>query len=66
MSSLAVTVSRRAALERVSGADVGGGFDVALVELYNTMLAQQVNKAELGRRLHWHLPWVMHPPPMDR
>ena len=31
---------------------------VAKVELYNTMLAQQVNKAELGRRLHWHLPQV--------
>ena len=25
---------------------------VAKVELYNAMLAQQVNKAELGRRLH--------------
>ena len=31
---------------------------VAKVELYNTMLAQQVNKAELGRRLHWHMPQV--------
>ena len=31
---------------------------VAKVELYNTMLAQRVNKAELGRRLHWHLPQV--------
>ena len=31
---------------------------VAKVELYNAMLAQQVNKAELGRRLHWHLPQV--------
>ncbi len=31
---------------------------VAKVELYNTMLVQQVNKAELGRRLHWHLPQV--------
>ena len=31
---------------------------VAKVELYNTMLGQQVNKAELGRRLHWHLPQV--------
>ena len=31
---------------------------VAKVELYNTMLAQQANKAELGRRLHWHLPQV--------
>ena len=31
---------------------------VAKVELYNTMLVQQVNKAELGRRLRWHLPQV--------
>lgn len=31
---------------------------VAKVELYNAMLEQQVNKAELGRRLHWHLPQV--------
>ena len=31
---------------------------VAKVELYNAMLAQKVNKAELGRRLRWHLPQV--------
>lgn len=31
---------------------------VAKVELYNAMLAQRVNKAELGRRLRWHLPQV--------
>ena len=31
---------------------------VAKVELHNAMLAQKVNKAELGRRLHWHLPQV--------
>ncbi len=31
---------------------------VAKVELYNTMLAQRVNKAELGRRLRWHLPQI--------
>ncbi len=31
---------------------------VAKVALYNTMLEQKVNKAELGRRLNWHLPQV--------
>ena len=31
---------------------------VAKVELYNAMLAHRVNKAELGRRLNWHLPQV--------
>ena len=31
---------------------------VAKVELYNAMLDQKVNKAELGRRLNWHLPQV--------
>ena len=31
---------------------------VAKIELYNAMLAQKVNKAELGRRLRWHLPQV--------
>lgn len=31
---------------------------VAKVELHNAMLAQKVNKAELGRRLHWHPPQV--------
>lgn len=31
---------------------------VAKVELYNAMLEQKVNKAELGRRLNWHLPQV--------
>ena len=31
---------------------------VAKVALHNAMLEQQVNKAELGRRLHWHLPQV--------
>ena len=31
---------------------------VAKVELYDATLTQQVNKAELGRRLHWHLPQV--------
>ena len=31
---------------------------VAKVELHNAMIEQKVNKAELGRRLHWHLPQV--------
>ena len=31
---------------------------VAKVALYNTMLEHKVNKAELGRRLNWHLPQV--------
>ena len=31
---------------------------VAKVELYNAMLTQKVGKAELGRRLNWHLPQV--------
>ena len=31
---------------------------VAKVALYNAMLEQKVNKAELGRRLNWHLPQV--------
>ena len=31
---------------------------VAKVALYNTMLENKVNKAELGRRLNWHLPQV--------
>ena len=30
----------------------------AKIELYRTMRAQQVGKAELGRRLDWHLPQV--------
>ena len=30
----------------------------AKVELYTAMLDQQIGKAELGRRLHWHLPQV--------
>ena len=31
---------------------------VAKVELYNAMVEQRVNRAELGRRLNWHLPRV--------
>ncbi len=31
---------------------------VAKVELYNAMVEQGVNRAELGRRLNWHLPRV--------
>ena len=31
---------------------------VANVELYNAMLEQKVSKAELGRRLNWHLSQV--------
>ena len=31
---------------------------VAKIELYNAMREQKVNKAELGRRLNWHLPQV--------
>ena len=31
---------------------------VAKVGLYQAMLEQRVNKAELGRRLNWHLPQV--------
>ena len=31
---------------------------VAKVELHNAMLAQKVNKAELGRRLRWQSPQV--------
>jgi antitoxin HicB len=30
----------------------------AKLELYRTMRAQQIGKAELGRRLDWHLPQV--------
>ena len=31
---------------------------VTKIALYNEMLEQRINKAELGRRLHWHLPQV--------
>ena len=56
------TVAASRAVQLRAHAAVAGGalppLLVAKVELYNAMLAQQVNKAELGRRLHWHLPQV--------